>query len=90
MVHCCTDLSLSQMQTICNVFEICGFTMNATKFKYGQQIVFLGILIDSVTMTIRFDPSQLRAFVSSFKYTSMLFLSTNILTFTASVLFVAS
>jgi len=53
---------LSQMQTICNVFEICGFTMNATKFKYGQQIVFLGILIDSVTMTVRFDSISAKSF----------------------------
>ena len=56
------SLCLSQMQTICNVFEICGFTMNASKFKYGQQVVFLGILIDSVTMTVRFDPIAAKSF----------------------------
>ena len=36
--------------------------MNASKFKYGQQIVFLGILIDSVTMTVRFDPISAKSF----------------------------
>jgi hypothetical protein len=45
---------LAQMRTISNVFEYCGFTMNAAKFKYGLQIVFLGILIDSISMTVRF------------------------------------
>lgn len=47
---------------ISNVFESCGFTMNADKFKYGQQIVFLGILIDSVSMTVRFDPISAKSF----------------------------
>ena len=55
-------LCLSQMQTMCNVFESCGFFMNASKFKYGQLIVFLGILIDSVTMTVRFDPTAANSF----------------------------
>ena len=36
--------------------------MNAAKFKYGQQVVFLGILIDSVTMTVRFDPISAKSF----------------------------
>lgn len=55
-------LCLSQMQTMCNIFESCGFTMNASKFKYGQQIVFLGIHIDSITMTVRFDPIAAKSF----------------------------
>ena len=50
------------MRIISNVFESCGFTMNADKFKYGQQIVFLGILIDSVSMTERFDPISVKSF----------------------------
>ena len=36
--------------------------MNEAKFKSGQQIIFLGILIDSVTMTIRFDPVSAKSF----------------------------
>jgi len=36
--------------------------MNADKFKYGQQIVFLGILIESVSMTVRFDPISAKSF----------------------------
>ena len=54
--------SLAQMKTISNVLESCGFTMNDAKFKSGQQIVFLGILIDSVTMTIRFDSVSAKGF----------------------------
>ena len=50
------------MRIISNVFESYGFTMNADKFKYGQQIVFLGILIDSVSMTVRFDPISAKSF----------------------------
>jgi hypothetical protein len=50
------------MRTISNVFESCGFTMNVAKFKYGQQIVFLGILIDSISMTVQFDPISAKSF----------------------------
>ena len=60
LVHCHT--SLVPDAKICNVFEICGFTMNASKFKYDQQVVFLGILIDSVTMTVRIDPIAAKSF----------------------------
>lgn len=54
--------SLHQMKTISTVLESCGFAMNEAKFKSGQQIVFLGILIDSVTMTVRFDPVSAKSF----------------------------
>jgi len=36
--------------------------MNDAKFKSAQQIVFLGILTDSVTMTIRFDSVSAKGF----------------------------
>ena len=51
--------SLAQMKTISNVLESCGFTMNDAKFKSGQQIVFLGILVD---MTIRFHSVSAKGF----------------------------
>jgi hypothetical protein len=35
---------------------------NGDIFKYGQQIVFLGILIDSASMTVRFDPISAKSF----------------------------
>jgi hypothetical protein len=53
---------LAQMRTISNVFESCGFTMNAAKFKYGKQNVFLGILIDSISMKVRFNPISAKSF----------------------------
>ena len=53
---------LTQMRTFSNMYESCGFTMNPAKFKYGQHIVFLGILIDSISMTVRFDPISAKSF----------------------------
>ena len=52
----------SQMRTIFNVFKSCSFMVNATKFKYGQQIVFLGIRIDSISMAVQFDPISAKSF----------------------------
>lgn len=48
------------METLCAMFEDCGFSMAADKFQYGQQIVFIGVLIDTVSMTMRFDATQAR------------------------------
>jgi hypothetical protein len=42
---------LAQMSQMSSVFESIGFTMQSEKYKYGQQVLFLGILIDSTTMT---------------------------------------
>ena len=50
----------ASMQALCSMFEDCGFSMSVEKFQYGQQIVFIGVLIDTVTMTIRFDSTQAR------------------------------
>lgn len=59
---CETSLSQAQasMTALCAMFESCGFGMSVDKFQYGQQIVFIGVLIDTVTMTIRFDSTQAR------------------------------
>ena len=48
------------LQTLCRMLENCGFAMSKDKFQCGQQIVFLGVLIDTVTMTLRFDATQAR------------------------------
>lgn len=50
----------SSMHRLCTMFEECGFGMSVDKFQYGQQIVFIGVLIDTVTMTLRFDSTQAR------------------------------
>lgn len=48
------------MQRLCSMFEEVGFSMSVDKFQYGQQIVFIGVLIDTVTMSMRFDSTQAR------------------------------
>jgi hypothetical protein len=45
-----------------SVFESIGFTMQSDKYKYGQQVLFLGILIDSTTMTVRIDAVVAKSF----------------------------
>jgi len=37
---------------------LCGFTFASAKERVGQQEVLLGVLINSVSMTLSFDPSQ--------------------------------
>lgn len=49
-----------QLQCFCSMLEACGFSMSAEKFQYGQKIVFIGVLIDTSTMTMRFDATQAR------------------------------
>ena len=46
---------------ICETIQSVGFTMAKEKGKIGQQIVWLGILIDTVKMTIRIEAVQARA-----------------------------
>lgn len=59
---CETELAQARasMQRLCTMFEECGFAMSVDKFQFGQQIVFIGVLIDTVSMTIRFDSTQAR------------------------------
>lgn len=53
---------LAQMSQMSSVFESIGFTMQSEKYKYGQQVLFLGILIDSTTMTVRIDAVVAKSF----------------------------
>jgi hypothetical protein len=46
---------IAQMSQMPSVFESIGFTMQSDKYKHGQQFLFLGILIDSTTMTVLID-----------------------------------
>ena len=47
-----------QEETIVAVFEAVGFTIQRDKTERGQQIVYLGVLYDTITMTLRFEPLQ--------------------------------
>lgn len=42
------------------MLEDFGFSMSVDKFQYGQNIVFLGAPIYTVTMSMRFDSTQAR------------------------------
>ena len=48
------------LSQLCGILEACGFSMTKEKFQYGQQIVFIGVLLDTVTMSMRFDATQAR------------------------------
>jgi hypothetical protein len=49
---------LDRMRQISEVLEGLGFTMQIEKAEVGRRIVFLGILIDTVRMTVSFDAVQ--------------------------------
>jgi hypothetical protein len=53
---------LAQMATIKRVIESTGLHLEAEKDGLGQQMVFLGVLIDSVTMRLSFEPLVAKAF----------------------------
>jgi hypothetical protein len=52
----------SKMDTISDTLTKVGFTMAKEKNKLGQQVTWLGILIDSTTMSMRIDPTQAEGF----------------------------
>ncbi len=49
-----------KMEVLISVLESAGFYMSADKTEYGQQLVFLGVLIDTVRMILRFEKTQSR------------------------------
>lgn len=57
---CCETLHQAEedLSIISSTFESVGLEMNEDKKEFGQCLVFLGILWDTVRMTIRFDPIQ--------------------------------
>jgi len=52
----------SRMRRLYELMQEAGFTMAEDKFEVGQIMVFLGILIDSTTMTCRIEKSQAAGF----------------------------
>jgi len=52
----------SKMTTIATTLESVGLSMAKEKFDYGQRLVFIGFLIDTVSMTIRIDSVQAAGF----------------------------
>ncbi len=47
-----------ELDKVCAMFEEAGFGMAKEKNQIGQVLTFLGVEIDTVTMTMRFDPTQ--------------------------------
>ena len=47
-----------KMEVLIEVLESIGFYMSVDKLEFGQQLVFLGVLIDTVKMSLRFDKTQ--------------------------------
>jgi hypothetical protein len=54
--------ALSNLAAIKRIIESTGFKMEAEKDGWGQQIVFLGVLINSITMRLSFEPLVAKAF----------------------------
>lgn len=42
----------------------CGFRMADDKYEFGQQMVYIGELIDTIRMVIRFDAVQSKGFAN--------------------------
>lgn len=47
-----------RMLVITELLESCGFSLATEKFEFGTQMVFLGVLIDSCKMVLRFESTQ--------------------------------
>ena len=51
-----------QMKILSDTLIACGFRMADEKYEYSQQMVYVGILIDTTKMVIRFDAVQSKGF----------------------------
>jgi hypothetical protein len=56
------DEARSSMKVLTDVFQRCGIEMAPDKFEFNQVLVYLGLIIDTVNMTVRFDPTQAGGF----------------------------
>lgn len=69
------EVAKAKMDTCSYMFHSIGLTMNPDKFKLGQQVIYLGILIDSETMTLRFEATQSTGFRLQLEYYLSILLS---------------
>jgi len=74
-VHADKEIACAKLATCSYMFHSAGFSMNQDKNKIGQQVVHLGILIDSVTMTLRFEETQATGFRIQLEYYLSILLS---------------
>ena len=69
----------TKMDRISDTLTSVGFTMAKEKNKIGQKLVWLGILIDTTTMTIRIDSLQSQGFLHQLKiYEEQILLKRNL------------
>jgi hypothetical protein len=52
---------LNKLEVVHHFFADIGLVINTAKDESGQVLTFLGVLLDSVNMTMRFDPVQSKA-----------------------------
>lgn len=50
------------MKIISDTLRSVGFDMAEEKYEYGQKLTFLGVYLDSITMRLRFEPTQVKGF----------------------------
>ena len=50
--------AIAHMRTITDLLEPCGILFNTSKFTTGQRVVYLGVLFDTVAMSLSFEPSK--------------------------------
>ena len=50
--------NFAHMRTIIDLLEPCGILFNPSKFTVGQRVVYHGILFDTITMSLSFEPTK--------------------------------
>ena len=50
--------AVAHMRTITDLLEPCGILFNPSKFTTGQRVVYLGILFDTIAMSLSFEPNK--------------------------------
>ena len=53
----------ANMSRVVHMLSSCGFRFNNNKFQLGQQIVFIGFLVDSQKMTVSFHQDGVNAYL---------------------------
>ena len=56
-----------KMDTISDTLMSVGFTMSKEKNKLGQRLTWLGLFIDTTTMSLRIDPLQAEGFLAQLR-----------------------
>ena len=59
--------ALSRLRAIKDLLEPCGFLFNAAKDALGQRLEFLGVLFDTVAMTLSFAPEKAAVLLASLR-----------------------